>query len=51
MVTHSTLLARGYRRSSSDYIGEEEIARAGRLGVWAGAFARPWDWRAAKKRR
>ena len=34
-----------YRTYSRDYVGQEEAARAGGLGVWAGEFAAPWDWR------
>lgn len=38
-----------YRRYSSDYVGEEALARAGKRGLWAGTFERPWDWRRARR--
>ena len=34
-----------YRRYSTDYVGEERLARAARRGLWAGRFVMPWDWR------
>lgn len=30
-----------------DYVDEEEAARAARVGMWAGEFDMPWDWRKA----
>jgi endonuclease YncB( thermonuclease family) len=39
-------LALAYRQYSSAYIGQEDTARAARLGLWAGAFVPPWEWRA-----
>jgi endonuclease YncB( thermonuclease family) len=36
-----------YRRYSKAYVGQEDAAKAGRRGVWAGAFKMPWDWRRA----
>jgi len=38
-------LAVAYRTYSTDYVDEEEAARAGRAGMWAGTFEMPWDWR------
>jgi endonuclease YncB( thermonuclease family) len=38
--------ALAFRRYSRDYVGEEELARADRVGVWEGSFALPWAWRA-----
>jgi hypothetical protein len=37
--------ALAYRRYSTTYVDEEDIARAALLGVWRGAFTAPWDWR------
>ena len=37
--------ATAYRRYSSDYVDEENEARAARRGIWAGEFARPEDYR------
>lgn len=34
-----------YRRYSMDYVPQETAARAAGLGLWAGTFAMPWDWR------
>jgi endonuclease YncB( thermonuclease family) len=38
-------LAVAYRRYSSDYVDEENEARAAQRGVWAGEFTRPEDYR------
>lgn len=43
MVVEGWALA--YRHYSSDYVDEEDAARAAHKGVWAGAFVAPWDWR------
>lgn len=39
-------LAVAYRRYSLAYVGAEEEAHRGRLGVWSGEFDMPWIWRA-----
>ena len=38
-----------YRRSSTDHVGEEALARGERRGLWAGTFERPWDWRRTQR--
>jgi endonuclease YncB( thermonuclease family) len=38
-------LALAYRSYSRDYVADENEARAERLGLWAGSFALPWEWR------
>lgn len=38
-------LALAYRRYSLDYVEDEDHARLNRLGMWAGEFEAPWDWR------
>ena len=43
-------MALAYRRYADDYIADEEAARAARLGLWAGQFDAPWDWRRSKQR-
>lgn len=45
-----TGMALAYRRYADDYIADEEAARAARLGLWAGQFDAPWDWRRSKQR-
>jgi endonuclease YncB( thermonuclease family) len=45
-----TGMALAYRRYADDYIANEEAARAARLGIWAGQFDAPWDWRRSKQR-
>lgn len=35
--------ALAYRRYSERYVLQEEAAREGRRGVWAGRFVKPWD--------
>ena len=37
--------ATAYRRYSSDYVDEENEARAARRGIWAGEFENPEDYR------
>jgi endonuclease YncB( thermonuclease family) len=39
-----------FRRYSPDYVGDEDNAHQARLGLWAGTFEMPWDWRARKTR-
>jgi endonuclease YncB( thermonuclease family) len=45
----AALVAQGwalaYRQYSMDYVPQEEAARAQGLGLWAGRFDAPWDWR------
>ncbi len=38
-------LALAYRDYSMDYVDEEENARGDHLGMWAGTFVAPWDFR------
>ncbi len=38
-------LALAFRRYSDAYVEAEEWAHAQRVGVWAGSFVPPWDWR------
>jgi endonuclease YncB( thermonuclease family) len=38
-------LALAYRRYAKDYVAREELARRARAGIWAGAFAPPWEYR------
>jgi endonuclease YncB( thermonuclease family) len=37
--------ALSFVRYSHQYDADEETARKGNLGLWAGAFIAPWDWR------
>ena len=37
--------ATAYRRYSPDYIEAETTAKKAKLGIWAGQFVPPWDWR------
>ena len=41
--------ALAYRRYGTQYVEQEEAARAAKRGVWAGAFVAPWEWRAGKR--
>ena len=36
-------------RYSKDYVREEAIARARKLGVWAGRSVAPWEWRKGQR--
>jgi len=47
LVSHGWAVA--YRRYSVRYIPDEETARAQHLGIWAGSFVMPWDFRHKKK--
>jgi endonuclease YncB( thermonuclease family) len=38
-----------YSRYSKDYASHEEVAQSARLGVWAGKFVMPWDWRRGQR--
>ena len=37
--------ALAYRKYSTQYVPQEDQARAARTGLWAGEFVPPWDWR------
>jgi endonuclease YncB( thermonuclease family) len=39
------MVAEGLAVSSGDYWQQEQAARAGKRGIWAGGFDRPADWR------
>ena len=41
--------ALAYRRYSTEYVPDEDQARAGRTGIWAGEFVPPWDWRRGER--
>jgi len=41
-------LALAYRQYSSIYSADEESAKAAKLGMWAGAFTAPWEWRRSR---
>ena len=38
-------LAVAYRKYSLDYVDQEATAQAARIGLWAGSFVMPWDFR------
>lgn len=38
-------MALAYRRYSTRYVADEEIARKASRGVWQGSFVEPWQWR------
>src|SRR3546814_12166258 len=37
--------AMAYREYAPDYIPQEEVDSAEKMGIWAGLFVAPWDWR------
>ena len=37
--------ALAYRTYSTRYVAAEELARSRGLGMWAGRFVQPWEWR------
>ena len=38
-----------YRRYSTQYVAEETVARAAKLGMWRGDVVAPWEWRKGKR--
>ncbi len=42
-------MALAYRRYSTEYVDEEDAARAARNGLWAGRFVPPLEWRRGKR--
>lgn len=40
--------AMAFRRYSMAYVSAEDRAQTARLGLWAGTFQMPWDWRRTK---
>ena len=47
LVRHGHALA--YRRYSTQYVPQEDQARTGGMGIWAGEFVPPWEWRRGKR--
>src|SRR3546814_16999931 len=41
--------AMAYREYAPDYIPQEEVASAAKMGIWAGQFVAPWDWRRGER--
>ncbi|MCP2669538.1 thermonuclease family protein [Maricaulaceae bacterium EIL42A08] len=41
--------ALAYRQYSVDYIEAERLAASESVGMWAGSFAAPWDWRRGER--
>ncbi len=47
MVANGHALA--YRHYSDRYVLDEQSAKSGKLGIWAGSFEKPWDYRHKRK--
>jgi endonuclease YncB( thermonuclease family) len=43
-------LAVAYYRFSYEYERAEHKAKSAKLGMWAGEFAKPWDWRKGRRK-
>ena len=41
--------ALAYRRYSTEYVPDEDQARAAQAGIWAGEFIEPWSWRRGER--
>lgn len=41
--------AMAYREYSPDYVAQEQAASAAKVGIWAGEFVAPWDWRRGER--
>lgn len=39
-----------YRLYSARYVSDETSAKNARIGIWAGTFEMPWDWRRNRTR-
>lgn len=39
-----------YRKYSKDYVAQEDAAKSKKVGIWAGEFVMPWDYRHQSKR-
>jgi endonuclease YncB( thermonuclease family) len=48
MVSNGWAIA--YRKYSMDYVADEERAKSQRLGIWAGTFMNPEEWRKNKQK-
>ena len=42
--------ALAYRTYTTRYVPAEDLARSRGLGMWAGRFTPPWDWRTDRRR-
>lgn len=47
MVSRGHALA--YRQYGTEYVAQEDAARAAKAGIWAGTFTPPWEWRRGKR--
>ena len=47
MVEHGWAVA--FRKYSMEYVAAEERARATKIGIWAGTFTMPEEWRKIKR--
>ena len=47
MVANGHALA--YRKYSTDYVEQEDLARHRLRGLWAGSFIAPWNWRRGQR--
>ena len=46
MVNQGWALA--FAKYSSRYVDDQKRAEAAKLGLWAGSFTKPWDWRSGE---
>src|SRR3546814_5624417 len=49
MVRQGRALA--YRQYGTDYVSAEEQAQKDRIGMWAGSFTPPWEWRHVERQK
>ena len=38
-----------YRKYSKKFVSHENLAKKEKLGLWAGKFEMPWEWRKKRK--
>jgi endonuclease YncB( thermonuclease family) len=43
MVSNGYAVA--YKKYSKKFVSEENLAKKDKLGLWAGTFEMPWNWR------
>ena len=42
--------ALAFVKYSSRYVEDQKMAEVAKLGLWAGSFVKPWEWRSGKSR-
>src|SRR3546814_15706445 len=51
LFPYTTLFRSAYRQYGTDYVSAEEQAQKDRIGMWAGSFTPPWEWRHVERQK